>query len=332
MDDEASRANRNWLMTCHLLLKDIAVCLDHLHKQSLVHGGLDATTIAQFQSKWKLMYVGHSSRMGRAMVGGLKRCVPPESLSGSKVSSVFKATSRKSNKGTKKQSKLNISNTRTEVTKPRKFGLPPLPKKQSKERKKFGVFVFGLKDLGLGDYGSGRSRSISRNRRKRGDSIGNNKSVDSSIDSYTVEIEGSDISEADAGSLRIIAMQENEIARLRQALEEKEHIYRRQLIEERSEFKRQEIERQRELQKTKTSMLRQAKENLFRYAPEKVMASPTWDIWSFGVLMVELIIGKTPLLPSFATSDDEFIEKLMLFDDDQLAVSILSIQSLAFFK
>ena len=123
----------------------------------------------------------------------------------------------------------------------------------------------------------------------------------------------------------------NEIARLRQALEEKEHIYRRQLIEERAEFKRQEIERQRELEKTKTSMVRQAKENIFRYAPEKVMASPTWDIWSFGVLMVELIIGKTPLLPSFATSDDEFIEKLMLFDDDQLAVSILSIQSLAFF-
>lgn len=132
---------------------------------------------------------------------------------------------------------------------------------------------------------------------------------------------GHDMSEADTGSLRIIAMQEDEITRLRQALEEKEHIYRRQLFEERAEFKRQEVERQRELQLTRANVLQRARDNLFRFAPEKVMASPSWDIWSFGLLMVELILGKTPLVPSFANSDDEFLEKLMSFQDDEVAVS-----------
>ncbi len=337
IDDEEAKSNRNWLVKCHLLLKDLAACLDHLHNESLIHGSLDPSTIGQFQSKWKLMYIGHSTKMGHAMGGSLRRCVPPESLSGTKPASIFSSQGNKIGKSSKKKQLMSssVSNSRSRfsssklggsvmksftkgstVTKP---GLPPLPEKAKNSRKKFGVFVFGLNDMGLGNYGRGRSRSQSRGRRGRSSSVGSQRSTASSVDSYAAS--ANDLSEADEGSLRIIAMQEDEIARLRKALEEKEHVYRRQLIEERSEFKRQEIERQRELQKTKANMLQTAKDNLFRFAPEKVMASPAWDVWSFGLLMVELILGKTPLVPAFAGSDDEFVERLMMFRDTEVAVS-----------
>jgi len=177
-----------------------------------------------------------------------------------------------------------------------------------------------MKDLGFGGYGGkgGKQRPSSRSSDKqRTNSSNSERSLASSVDSTFASADKT--AQTDEGSLRIIAMQEDEIARLRQALEEKEHIYRRQLIEERASFKRQEVERQRELQKTKAKMLTEAKESLYRFAPEKVMSSPSWDVWSFGLLMAELILGRTPLLPCFADSDDDFVEKLTLFEDMQVA-------------
>ena len=333
MDDENNRRKRNWLVKCHLILKDLALCLHHLHNESLIHGSLEATAVAEFQSKWKVMYIGQSVKLGNSMGGSMRRCIPPESLSGTKLSSNFVPNKKHSKK--KHLRSPSISKSRSKSSMSRKLGgtsvmsstmkgsgalqtsqgLPPLPSKEKNQRKKFGVFVFGLKDLGLGDYGRGKSREVA----KRGTSVSSGRSIGSSVDSNF----GMDNATAltDAGSSRIIAMQEDEIARLQQALQEKEYIYRRQLIEERAEFKRQEIERQRVLQKTQADLLSRAKKNLFQFAPEKVMASPAWDIWSFGLLMVELILGKTPLLPSFADSDDEFIRQLMLFGDTQVAVS-----------
>eukprot|EP00979_Chaetoceros_neogracilis_P014373 scaffold4581_cov103-Chaetoceros_neogracile.AAC.1 len=71
-------------------------------------------------------------------------------------------------------------------------------------------------------------------------------------------------------------MQEDEISRLRKALEAKEHIYRRQLAQERATFKKQEADRQRQLQKKLAN--ENAKTQLPRYAPEKLMASASWDV------------------------------------------------------
>ena len=122
--------------------------------------------------------------------------------------------------------------------------LPPVSgKKANTGRKKFGIFVFGLKVLGLGNYGAKKGSKVtmaSSIASSQGDQSVGGDSMASSIASSQA-----DQRSTDEGSLRDIAMQEDEIARLRKALEEKEHIYRRQLAEERASFKRQEVERQR---------------------------------------------------------------------------------------
>eukprot|EP00558_Chaetoceros_sp_UNC1202_P006749 CAMPEP_0197233698 /NCGR_PEP_ID=MMETSP1429-20130617/1699_1 /TAXON_ID=49237 /ORGANISM="Chaetoceros sp., Strain UNC1202" /LENGTH=228 /DNA_ID=CAMNT_0042691999 /DNA_START=12 /DNA_END=698 /DNA_ORIENTATION=- len=137
------------------------------------------------------------------------------------------------------------------------------------------------------------------------------------MDSSIASVQNDLTAITDEGSQRVIAMQEDEIVRLRKALEEKEHVYRRQLAEERASFKRQEVERQRKLQNKIAE--EKAKVKLPTFAPEKVMASPSWDIWCFGLLMAESIIGKSPLLPSCADTNDEFLEKLSKFNDVQLS-------------
>merc|ERR1719276_201696 len=193
--------------------------------------------------------------------------------------------------------------------------LPPLP--GDPKRKKFGIFVFGMKDLGLGDYGGRRTRSSSRGARRSRRGLDDNCSIDSRS---TMGSKGDAMTTStDEGSLRIIAMQEDEITRLREALEEKEHVYRRQLVEERASFKRQEVAREREQKKNQAKAKKIHKSSVPRFAPEKVMASPAWDIWSFGVLMTEMLVGKTLLLPSNQESDDEFLEKLIGFDEIQVA-------------
>jgi len=97
-------------------------------------------------------------------------------------------------------------------------------------------------------------------------------------------------------------MQEDEIVRLRKALEDKEHIYRPQLAEERASFKRQEVERQKEFQKKHTQ--EKAKFELPHFVPEK--ASALWDIWCFGLIVAGAIIGESPLLPSSDDTEDVF--------------------------
>jgi len=128
-------------------------------------------------------------------------------------------------------------------------------------------------------------------------------------------------------SARVIAMQEDEIARLRKALEEKEHIYRRQLAEERATYKRLEVERQREVQNKFSAQ--KNKLALPRYAPEKLMASALWDVWSYGIIMAEVIIGKSPLLPCSADTDEDFLLKLSNFDDIKLSALCEEVKDVA---
>jgi len=54
------------------------------------------------------------------------------------------------------------------------------------------------------------------------------------------------------------------------------------------------------------------------FAPERCIASPTWDAWAFGLLMVQLIIGKSSLLPNFDASEGALLANLFLFDMDEL--------------
>jgi serine/threonine protein kinase len=326
LSNTSVRDEIGWLSKCQVILKKVAQCLQHLHENSAVHGRLEMNTIAQFgRSEWKLLDIGGSTKMGDGMRGLLLKCVPPESLSGVRTTSTTPETSSRRSRS-KSRSRLMKwkgdtvkSNSVTSMVRSGK-DLPPLPNsKANTTRKKFGIFVFGLKDLGLGSYGAkGRSRSMTGGPGIAGtnhDFNDGGSSMDSSMASSAPE--GSSVT-TDEASARVIAMQEDEIARLRKALEEKEHIYRHQLAEERASFKRQAVQRQRQLQHKRAQEL--SKIELPRFAPEKVMASPLWDVWSFGLIMAEAIIGKSPLLPSSADSEAEFLDKLSKFNDVQLSV------------
>ena len=309
-----AQAQSVWLSKCQNMLKDIASCLDHLHTKSLVHGCVDMDSVAQFGRTWKLLDVGSSTVMGDAMSGSLRKSAPPESLSGLQKASTAVDTRGRSGSRSR-MNKRSSSKARAENSVATSKDLPPLSGNKAKtERKKFGIFVFGLKDLGLGNYGA-KKGSKARGAVNGGDQSIGGDTMDSSIASSQADQSGA----TDEGSLRVIAMQEDEIARLRKALEEKEHIYRHQLAEERASFKRQEVERQRELQKKHAQ--EKAKVELPRFVPEKVMASALWDVWCFGLIMAEAIIGKSPLLPSSADTDDDFLDKLSKFNDVQLSVS-----------
>ena len=308
------RSQAGWLSNCQTILKDLATCLHHLHDKGVVYGRLDVDSLGQFGRKWKLLNVGNSTAMGNAMGGVLRKSAPPESLSG--VQAILPSSAISAEKG-RSRSKARANRASSSSVKGGSIGpsastgrkLPPLPAKAKPERKKFGVFIFGLKDLGLGNYGTKKAR-------KQGmpaddDSLGLH-----SMDSSLASVQEGNSTATDEASARVIAMQEDEISRLRRALEEKEHIYRRQLAEERATFKRQEADKQRELQKKLANQ--KAKTPLPRYAPEKLMASASWDVWSFGLIMVEAIIGKSSLLPSSSHSNDEFLEHLSRFSDTDL--------------
>ncbi len=320
--DSNARDANDWLSDCQQILRKVAQCIQHIHGNSLIHGRLDTNTVARFgRNRWKLLDIGGSTKMGETMSGLLLKCVPPESLSGV-IGKTGDAPSprRRSNSKSRLMNWKGKSNASKSVSPTIKSGknLPPLPnKKATTNRKKFGVFVFGLKDLGLGSYGvKGRPGSAATSGLgKTNHDLIDGSSMDSSIASSAIE--GSSAT-TDEASARVIAMQEDEISRLRKALEEKEHIYRHQLAEERASFKRQEVKRQRQLQQKRAQ--ESIKVELPRFTPEKVMASALWDVWSFGLIMAEAIIGKSPSLPSSAKTDEEFLDKLSKFNDVQLSV------------
>lgn len=311
------RSEAAWLSSCQRMLNDIAHSLSHLHDNGLVHGRLDTDTFAKFGEKWKLLEIGKSTAMGNAMGGCMHKFVPPESLSGVKTDT---STSGISPQRRNSRSNLRANKRSSSVIKGGlgpasriSSNLPPLHNfKDKSEKKNGGIFSFGLKDLGLGSFGTKKSKG------KGGRGTSDNSVLSgSSMDSSIASIKKKESNVTDEVSARVIAMQEDEIARLRKALEEKEHIYRRQLAEERATYKRLEVERQREVQNKFSAQ--KNKLVLPRYAPEKLMASALWDVWSYGIIMAEVIIGKSPLLPCSADTDEDFLLKLSNFDEIKLS-------------
>ena len=341
MKDPVALADRSWLQNTQCMLSDIADALCHLHNKCLAHGCLDLNAVARFGEQWKLLDIGSATAMGDAMSGSLRKCAPPEALSGIPKLSADKSSNRSQGRDRSRNRGRSQSRSKSRS----RFGgrsrsrsvnkvmpgttnmLPPKITESKEERKKFGVFLFGMNDLGLGAYGSkGKTRSRSRNRRAAdlgsdsGAGVGTRDDISLGVASMDSSIASDFTGTTDEGSLRVIAMQEDEIARLRKALEEKEFIYRQQLAEERADFKRQEVERVREMQKKLAD--EKAQRVIPRFSPEKVMASASWDIWCFGQLMAESIIGKSDLLPSAADTDDLFLIKLSEFNDIQLSVGL----------
>merc|ERR1719223_741703 len=49
------------------------------------------------------------------------------------------------------------------------------------------------------------------------------------------------------------------------------------------------------------------------------MASPHWDVWAFGLIMAELLIGKNLILPCCADTQEDFLISLGGFGELQVA-------------
>ena len=81
-----------WLTKCHSIIKDVASALQALHKSGFAHGHLDPAALGCFSSgetnAWKLMELGHSTKLGTAMskdsFSGFYRLAPPESITNAK--------------------------------------------------------------------------------------------------------------------------------------------------------------------------------------------------------------------------------------------------------
>jgi len=54
------------------------------------------------------------------------------------------------------------------------------------------------------------------------------------------------------------------------------------------------------------------------FIAEKCKATPAWDMWGFGLLMVQLLLGRCMHLPNFEKADDAILKKLHCYDDDAL--------------
>ena len=51
------------------------------------------------------------------------------------------------------------------------------------------------------------------------------------------------------------------------------------------------------------------------FAPEEVRAHPTWDIFSFGLIMAQLLLGQSMvLLPNFERPEDAHLRRLYHYD------------------
>jgi hypothetical protein len=51
------------------------------------------------------------------------------------------------------------------------------------------------------------------------------------------------------------------------------------------------------------------------FAPEEVRAHPTWDIFGFGLVMAQLLLGQSMvLLPNFERPEDAHLKRLYFYD------------------
>lgn len=54
------------------------------------------------------------------------------------------------------------------------------------------------------------------------------------------------------------------------------------------------------------------------YSPEGIIATPSFDIWGFGVIMTNILLGRCMNLPTFEKADDAIIKKLYYYNNMEL--------------
>uniref|UniRef100_A0A7S1G3W0 Protein kinase domain-containing protein n=1 Tax=Corethron hystrix TaxID=216773 RepID=A0A7S1G3W0_9STRA len=337
--------SQKWLAKCSTVLRNIALAVEHIHQQGTVHGYLTPSIISKYGPAWKLSEVGTLTPIGRAMSGPVRSSVPPESIinlmeglamaqdqvspsstlrSGttagstitgwSKLSScssdlssfgpgVSKSSpfgSRYSNgskDGANRSPAFSYSSSSTLTNS--MVGHKVTSHKPSKKRA--GFLLFGMTELGLGGMGA------PENDNNHGD-LSSTKSEDSHL-----------LQEAE----KRLGEREAEIHRLRRELKEREENTKKEMtamkkqVREREKKISQKHKRREQRLGKKVVAVKAAvaaaklvtaetfKKQKLKFSPEKCIASPVWDVWSFGLLMAQLILGRSTDLPSFDKNEEE---------------------------
>ena len=54
------------------------------------------------------------------------------------------------------------------------------------------------------------------------------------------------------------------------------------------------------------------------FVPERCMATTQWDMWGFGLIMVQILMGRCMLLPNFEKADDAIMKNLFKYNQSTL--------------
>jgi len=310
------KRSEKWVKKCAMVLKHVAYALKHLHQQGVIHGNLLPTSIAKYGNKWKLTDIGTLTPVGGAMRGPLRPCAPPETIL------ALKAPSRPM---------LQTGGNAGKI-------LPPALKNGAKLAQPAGILKGGQHNPAT--YSSPLPKGVKFDdkstastavhdpkptpKAQRGTHVGLKKSsvvIDKAkrkragIMMFGMQDMG--ISDHDAKETARSSAKTREMERTQKLiLDEKEaEIERLRKIIEGQEREQKEQEEQRDkLRRGAEASLPPSLPTL-RFAPERCIASAAWDVWSFGLIMGQLLLGRNVnLLPNSEKSEEGLLRNLYFYD------------------
>lgn len=219
----SSTKTKKWIEKCRIVLKQIAIAIDNLHAQGLVHCHLEPIHICKYSNTWKLAKLGTVQEVGLPMNGLFRACVPPEAIQSS-IENREECVEIESNKHflfLRKSSKVKFTDGAINEGKER---IPQISLSNSSTFSETELFANGC----LGCEG---------------------KSVESSV------------------GMKKPVIDEN-VA--------------------------------------------------LSFCPQDVKADTSWDMWGFGLIMAQILLGKCLYLPNFETPHDAIMKKLYKYDANTL--------------
>jgi len=301
------------------VLREAARCLEHLHSHGLVHGNINTSNVAKYGLSWKIRGVGGATPIGQPMAGPIKPCMPPEVIAKGDNDSSFSSDSDselsdaiKSLNDIKDELEASVveqmmDNPNLTVEDPKMLeDLNNLvSSKNEKRRKRVGFMFFRMDEIGLADKQGWH----------RHDDVEEKKAV-KYIQTHASQVHEDTISKlmGEISRLKLVISQHN---KSNKALTEKD-----------KEIKRLQHIVHRNLQKgVDTNEAIQDSE--FKLIAHVILANPSWDVWSFGLIMAQLLLGRSVLLPSFEKDEVLLMENLYNFDKEKLEKIRLSVTKVA---
>eukprot|EP00587_Corethron_hystrix_P001456 CAMPEP_0113319642 /NCGR_PEP_ID=MMETSP0010_2-20120614/13761_1 /TAXON_ID=216773 ORGANISM="Corethron hystrix, Strain 308" /NCGR_SAMPLE_ID=MMETSP0010_2 /ASSEMBLY_ACC=CAM_ASM_000155 /LENGTH=1280 /DNA_ID=CAMNT_0000177249 /DNA_START=110 /DNA_END=3953 /DNA_ORIENTATION=+ /assembly_acc=CAM_ASM_000155 len=292
------------------VLREVARCLEHVHSHGLVHGSINTSNVAKYGLDWKLRGIGGATPIGQPMSGPVKPCIPPEAIAKKDdLDSSFSSTESESEVSEALKS-LNEIKDELEASVVEQLREKPdlsiedselledlnklVSSKNEKRRKRVGFMFFRMDEIGLADKQGWH----------RHDDVEEKKAV-KYIQTHATKVHDNTIKKLmdEISRLKLIISQHN---KSNKALTEKD-----------KEIKRlQQIVQKNVLRSSPTADLSAVCD--YKLIAHEVLANPSWDVWSFGLIMAQLLLGRSVLLPNFEKDDSLLMENLYHFDKDKL--------------